>query len=237
MCARYGDIESRDLAGELNAALPHFIYWLMTKVGLIEIATDNDNYAYAIFETMNDRGKPLSPVDMLKAYLLAPIEDAEQRRGANQIWKQQVLNLISGGGEHEPERAMPIASRHGCVPSMLTPFANGRPGPRDKDWELIGSAFHRWTHANRVRLKLGDPPNAAKHLALIQNDFPFFVSAYQLIMKRESQVHCWPGGGVLQCPQRVYLAEHSTASPLCPSDDEIRCAAKCRQPPSIWTSG
>ena len=72
--------------------MPHFTYWLLTRVGLIEISTDNDSYAYAIFETMNDRGKPLSPVDMLKAYLLAP-----SRRGAgratqvNQIWKQQVL--------------------------------------------------------------------------------------------------------------------------------------------------
>jgi hypothetical protein len=37
----------------------------------------------SVFETMNDRGKPLSPVDMLKAYLLAPIEDDQQRTTAN----------------------------------------------------------------------------------------------------------------------------------------------------------
>lgn len=91
MYARYEDIEAKDLAGELDKALPSFIYWLMIKVGLIEIATDNDNYAYAIFETMNDRGKPLSPVDMLKAYLLAPIEDPDHRRNANQTWKNRCL--------------------------------------------------------------------------------------------------------------------------------------------------
>jgi uncharacterized protein with ParB-like and HNH nuclease domain len=45
MYARYGDIEQSELIGELNDALPHFAYWLMTRVGLIEIATDNDNYA------------------------------------------------------------------------------------------------------------------------------------------------------------------------------------------------
>lgn len=50
------------------------------------------------FETMNDRGKPLSPVDMLKAYLLAPIEEQDARLQANQVWKQQVLELISWGG-------------------------------------------------------------------------------------------------------------------------------------------
>lgn len=47
---------------------------------------------------MNDRGKPLSPVDMLKAYLLAPIEEQDARLQANQVWKQQVLELISWGG-------------------------------------------------------------------------------------------------------------------------------------------
>jgi len=73
--ARYRDIEDSDLLDELGDALPHFIYWLLTRVGLIEISTENDSYGYAIFETMNDRGKPLSPVDMLKAYLLAPIEE------------------------------------------------------------------------------------------------------------------------------------------------------------------
>lgn len=45
MHSRYQDIERIDLADELKDALAHFIYWLMNKVGLIEIATDNDNYA------------------------------------------------------------------------------------------------------------------------------------------------------------------------------------------------
>lgn len=105
MYARYLDIESEDLAVEIAPALLHFIYWLMNNVGLIEIAaTDNDSYAYAIFETMNDRSKPLSPVNMLKAYLLAPIEDPRQRRVANEIWKQHTLSLIYWGGEHQAER-------------------------------------------------------------------------------------------------------------------------------------
>jgi len=178
MYARYGDIEASDLVGELGEALPHFIYWLMIKVGLIEIATDNDNYAYSIFETMNDRGKPISPVDMLKAYLLAPIEDAEQRRNANRLWKQQVLNLISGSGEYEPERDA------NCIKAWLrAQFADTirerKAGASDKDWELIGSTFHRWARENRTRLELGDP---ARNLSLISNDFPFFSKAYQRIM-------------------------------------------------------
>jgi uncharacterized protein with ParB-like and HNH nuclease domain len=108
MHARYADIEQNELIPELGDALPHFAYWLLTRVGLIEIATSNDNYAYAIFETMNDRGKPLSPVDMLKAYLLAPINDAEQRRLANDKWKKEVLDLLTFGKEQEADRDAPV---------------------------------------------------------------------------------------------------------------------------------
>ena len=52
---------------------------------------------------MDDSGKPLSPVDMLKD-LLAPVENSEQRRKANEVWKKQVLDLISWNGIHDPER-------------------------------------------------------------------------------------------------------------------------------------
>ncbi|MEK6785506.1 MAG: DUF262 domain-containing protein [Nitrospirota bacterium] len=179
MFARYGDIEQNDLVVDLGDALPHFAYWLLTKVGLIEIATDNDNYAYAIFETMNDRGKPLSPVDMLKAYLLAPIEDAEKRRSANQEWKKEVLDLISWGGTHEPERDA------NCIKAWLrAQFAetirDRKAGATDKDWEIIGTVFHRWVRDNSVRLKLGAE---AENLAMITVSFPFFAKAYRRIQE------------------------------------------------------
>lgn len=178
MYARFQDIEQLDLVGELKTALPHFIYWLMSKVGLIEIATDNDNYAYAIFETMNDRGKPLSPVDMLKAYLLSPIEDADKRRNANNVWKKNVLELISWGGEHEPERDA------NCIKAWLrSQYAEtkreGKAGAVDKDWELIGSTFHRWVRESNVKLKLGAE---AENLAMISTHFPFFSKAYRLLL-------------------------------------------------------
>lgn len=42
---RYREIEAMDLAGELGDGLPSFIYWLIGKVGLIEIATETDAHA------------------------------------------------------------------------------------------------------------------------------------------------------------------------------------------------
>jgi hypothetical protein len=147
-------------------------------VGLIEIATDNDNYAYAIFETMNDRGKPLSPVDMLKAYLLAPIEEPTARMQANQIWKQQVLELISWGGSHEPERDA------NCIKAWLrAQYAEAtrerKAGAVDKDWELIGSVFHRWVRDHSEQLGLG---KAQANQKLMAESFPFFARAYRRIL-------------------------------------------------------
>jgi uncharacterized protein with ParB-like and HNH nuclease domain len=178
MFARYKNIEENDLLAELGPALPHFIYWLLTRVGLIEIATDNDAYAAAIFETMNDRGKPLSPVDMLKAYLLSPIEDMDVRRKINQTWKHQVLELISWGGEHEAERDA------NCIKAWLRAqhadtIRERKAGAVDKDWEQIGSVFHRWVRDQSTRLGLG---TAAANQKLMAESFPFFAKAYRRIL-------------------------------------------------------
>jgi uncharacterized protein with ParB-like and HNH nuclease domain len=216
MYARYGDIEDNDLMAELDVALPHFIYWLLNQVGLIEISTDNDSYAYAIFETMNDRGKPLSPVDMLKAYLLAPIEEAQARTQVNQTWKQQVLELISWGGSHEPERDA------NCIKAWLrAQYAETtrerKAGSVDKDWELIGSVFHRWVRDHSAQLGLG---KAQANQKLMAESFPFFAKAYRRVL--HASKHYTPG------LQAVYYNAHNDftwqstvlLAPLVETDDD-----------------
>ncbi len=216
MYARYRDIEENDLLDELGPALPHFLYWLLTRVGLIEIATDNDAYAAAIFETMNDRGKPLSPVDMLKAYLLAPIEDLDSRQQINQVWKKEVLELISWGGEHEAERDA------NCIKAWLRAhFADTirerKAGAIDKDWELIGTVFHRWVRDNCARLGLG---KAEPNRKFMSESFPFFAKAYRRIL--HASKHYTPG------LQAVYYNAHNDftwqntvlLAPLIETDDD-----------------
>lgn len=216
MYARYSDIEANDLLAELGDALPHFIYWLLTRVGLIEISTENDSYAYAIFETMNDRGKPLSPVDMLKAYLLAPVEDSQTRVQINQIWKRQVLELISYDGSHEPERDA------NCIKAWLrAQYAESirerRAGANDMDWELIGSVFHRWIRDHSTSLGLG---TAKGNQRMMAESFPFFAKAYRKIL--QASKHYTPG------LQAVYYNAHNDftwqstvlLAPLVETDDD-----------------
>ncbi|MBD1399444.1 DUF262 domain-containing protein [Pelovirga terrestris] len=216
MYDRYQDILLRDLAGELDSALPHFIYWLLNKVGMIVISTDNDSYAYAIFETMNDRGKPLSPVDMMKAFVLAPVEDVDKRRHANSVWKKQVLDLITWGEEQSKERDS------ACIKAWLRAqyaesIRDRRAGSTDKDWELIGSVFHRWTRDNASRLALG---TEKKNLLLVEEEFPFFARAYKSILDAGTSLK--PGWEVIYYNAHNDFTWQNTVllAPLCLADHD-----------------
>ncbi|WP_103174901.1 DUF262 domain-containing protein [Paracoccus sp. SY] len=176
MYARYQDIAESGLSEELGEGLPHFAYWLLNRVGLIEIAADSDNHAYAIFETMNDRGKPLSPVDMLKAYLLAPITDVEQRKLANDRWKSEVLDLLSFKGQQEEDATFIKAWLRAQYADSIR---ERKAGSTDRDWEQAGTVFHRWVRDNSNRLQVG---NQVSNLTWMNRDFPFYAKAYKRIV-------------------------------------------------------
>lgn len=176
--ARYEDIEDLDLVNELGDGIANFIYWLIGNVGLIEISTETDAHAYSIFETMNDRGKPLSPVDMLKAYLLAPIADDHERANANRIWKKTASDLISWGSDPDPERDGTFVKAWLRAKYAET-IRDRRAGASDKDWELIGTIFHRWVRDNAARVGVGDDK---QNLWLIGEEIPFFARVYQTIL-------------------------------------------------------
>jgi uncharacterized protein with ParB-like and HNH nuclease domain len=176
--ARYEDIEDHDLANELGDGLETFIYWLIHKVGLIEIVADSDTQAYSIFETMNDRGKPLSPVDMLKAYLLAPIQDEATRADANRIWKKNVHDLLAWGDEPNAERDAAMVKAWLRSQHAET-IRDRKSGAVDKDWELIGTSFHRWLRDNASRVGVGDE---GSNLEMMTEAFPHYGAAYRTIL-------------------------------------------------------
>lgn len=214
--ARYRDIESVDLAGELGDGLATFIYWLLGNVGLIEIATESDSHAYAIFETMNDRGKPLSPVDMLKAYLLGPIEEADARAEANRIWKRTVLDLISWEPDPDPERDS-VVLKAWLRSQYAETIRDRRAGASDKDWELIGTTFHRWLRDNEARVGVGDQ---TKNLRLMTREVPFYARAYRRIL--EASFTYTPGLEPVFYNAHNDFTWQSTVllAPLAPDDDD-----------------
>ncbi len=177
--ARYQDIEESGLADSLGDGLESFAYWFMSKVGLIEISTESDQQAYAIFETMNDRGKPLSPNDMLKAYLLSPIIDDADRRESNRRWREVVLQLNTWGEEPNPERDAAFFKAW-LRAQYASSSRERRADARDRDWELIGTTFHRWFRDNAEKIGAGD---AQKNIGIITKEIPFFARAYLKILE------------------------------------------------------
>lgn len=180
MYARYQDIEQSEVWEELGDAFLNFAYWLLTRVGLIEITTDNDSQAYSIFETMNDRGKPLSPVDMLKAYLLAKVKGEDERQQANHVWRHEMLLLSD---KQEPDQdAQAIKAWLRAQYAETT--RDRKAGSTDKDWELLGTVFHRWVRDNSSKVGLG---TAAGNTAFMLQELPFLARAYRLIVQASHQ--------------------------------------------------
>ena len=159
-------------------ALPKFAKWLIEKVYLVRIATDSDADAFAIFETMNDRGVNLTPTEMLKGYLLTKSPE-DRRKPLNDTWKEWINDLKSiGNGEDAEAIKAWLRSQHA---------QNSRKREKDADFERIGTEFHRWV-SDKVEEKEEDKKikelqfTKEDHFAnFISEDFSFYGKWYKFI--------------------------------------------------------
>lgn len=153
---RYQDID--DLLPEDidDQALPYFCDWLIDNVHLVEIVAETDEDAYTIFETMNDRGLSLTPLDMLKGYLLANIKETDKRTEAAKIWRERIESLrrLSKDerrfGKDEDADAVKAWLRGRYAQTVRERHR----GAENKDFERIGNEFHRWVDKNSESLGL-----------------------------------------------------------------------------------
>ena len=153
---------SEELRGGI---LPDFVDWLLEKVYLVEIMASADDDAYTIFETMNDRGLPLSSTDMLKGYLLTKMTNV-QRDSANETWRNRIQDLHNLG-QDEAENAIKawLRSQH---------------AQRKIDFDLIGNKFHRWVRNHATELNLISKDNFAD---FIESDFEFYSGWYHRLQE------------------------------------------------------
>ena len=142
-------------------AIPCFVSWLLENVYLVSIEAFDSRDAYKIFETVNDRGLPLTPTDMLRGYLLSNIEDADRRNRASETWRRQVEGLQSIDKENSTDAIKAwLRSQH----------ANSIP-----DFDQIGSQFHRWVGGQNKALGLTDTDSFS---TFIERDFAFYSAQY-----------------------------------------------------------
>ena len=172
---RFGDIEEsfpEELTGE---ALPYFADWLIENVHLVEITAYSDTDAYTIFETMNDRGLSLTPTDMLKGYLLANITDVERRKEASQVWRRQVAVLKRLGKEEDAD-----AIKSWLRSQYAQSIRERKRGAQPRDFDLIGTEFHRWVRDHEEPLGL---TGSAAFGRFIQEDFAFYAYWYARVRR------------------------------------------------------
>lgn len=81
-----------DFPSELrNDSLLHFLDWFLSRVCLVGIRALSRDHGWEIFETMNDRGARLSPIDLLKSFLLSRADRGHPALNAK--WRDMLTQL------------------------------------------------------------------------------------------------------------------------------------------------
>ncbi len=180
---RYRDIEAHFPEEIKDETLPYFVDWLTENVHLVEITAYNDEDAYTIFETMNDRGLSLSPTDMLKGYLLANITNESRRTAAAQTWKQ-IQQELSELGSEEMANFFKAWLRSQYAESIRERKKDAKP----QDFDRLGTEFHRWVrdHHENIGLKHSDD-----FYQFIERDMRFYARWYKRL--RQAAAEYTPG--------------------------------------------
>jgi uncharacterized protein with ParB-like and HNH nuclease domain len=178
---RYQDIEAffpDDLKGD---ALPVFIEWLIEKVVFIEIKTDSEQDAHKIFVSMNDRGLRLTPTEMLKGYLLSEINHNSVRNEANDLWKDKILKLkdIEKDGDAD-------FIKNWLRSQYAETIREGKRDAENKDFEIIGTTFHKWVRENKSVIGLS---NSQDFENIIIDEFQTFSDIYIRLKKYSREFH------------------------------------------------
>ncbi|MBI5651477.1 MAG: DUF262 domain-containing protein [Chloroflexi bacterium] len=214
---RYEDIERAFPEKELtDKDIPYFKDWLLHNVHLVEITTYTDDDAYTIFETMNDRGLSLGATDMLKGYMLANIEDEKKRNFANDMWKKRVHELHELRDMQDQGKEPDADAFKAWLRSQYAQEIRERKkGAKPKDWDRIGTEFHRWVREQHQTLGLN---GSESYYQFILRDFEFYSGQYLRLIKASNKFT--PGlEHVFYNAQYAYTLQYQLLlAPLNPSD-------------------
>ena len=150
-----------------------FAYWIKEKVVFSRVWTNSDEFAYIIFETMNDRGLSLTQVEMLRSYLLANINEESRNRAMSDF--DNVIKLLIEIKLHSKSKAefefFKIYFRSHYADD-LSQSKNST-----SDFIRIGNQFHRWLSDNKEKLKLTTSKEYVDFLSKIS----YFAKIYKKI--------------------------------------------------------
>jgi len=129
------------LAGLIDSEnCARFVDWLLTQVVMVAIKAPDRRSGYRIFESMNNRGARLTPVDLLKSYLLDKAGD-EEAEELNSKWRAMLADVTAAGNDDSD------TPRTFLKAALLAHWAQPDDLSRD-DVESIDSALHLWVKEN-----------------------------------------------------------------------------------------
>ena len=154
MVARYNDIcncfPTEDIKDDILKA---FVYWVKDNLVLVKITALSEENAYTIFETMNDRGVPLTASDMLKGFILSKFHHDDKRNAVNSQWKKDMLKLdeydSNKGAENQFFQSWLRAQ-------FAVTIRQAKVNSVNQDFENIGTRFHNWFKDNYDKGLLAD---------------------------------------------------------------------------------
>lgn len=146
---RYKDIEDIFPKSITDDMLLYFCDWLAGKVYFIEIVATTEQDAHKVFVSMNDRGLSLTSTEMLKGYVLSEIKNDKNREKLNTLWKDKILQLkaIDDKGDE-------VFIKSWLRAQYAQTIRDTKAGAVNKDFDLIGGAFHKWVRDERQKLSL-----------------------------------------------------------------------------------
>ena len=128
----------QDLRGE---ALPYFVDWLLNRVCMVGIKALDRDQGWEIYESVNDRGVRLGPLDLLKSFLLRHM--TRETDGMDVQWR----NMVSRLAAVEPNAPV----------RFIKAFFVGRHARTADDMMAIEENFFAWFRDHAEALDLARP--------------------------------------------------------------------------------
>ncbi len=164
-----------------------FVYWLKEKVMFSKVWTNSDEFAYVIFETMNDRGLSLTQIEMLRSYLLANI-DEDDRTAMMDKFDAIIRSLsqikLSSSSKAEFEFFKMYFRGH-----YAEDFSQGKNSA--SDFVRIGKEFHRWVSENAKHLGLKKSHDFIDFIDRIQYFADVYIKINALIQARDTKEYLY----------------------------------------------
>ncbi|WP_280615232.1 DUF262 domain-containing protein [Burkholderia pseudomallei] len=160
-----------------NDLLPHFFDFLTECVCMFEIGVPREQDGHKVFVTMNDRGLKLSPIDLLKGFLLSSISSDEENHAAHAKWTDCIQKLKALGSDEDSNFFKTwIRAKYAIT------IRGKKRGDAPGDFELVGDSYHRWVMDNKDQIGLKTSDDFSN---LLTGTLPHFVDLYCRIKRCE----------------------------------------------------